>query len=163
MRIIFLDPGKLTGWAAADVDDAGEWHDFEHGIMGEKEVVLWLAKKQHVCFRHADARPVAFDAIGYEDWVLYARHAVEYIGSDMPYSQQIGQYRLIAWLSNAKLYVQGADRKNVALRQARAFRPELFEQVTAIQARAHKDAHDGDAILHLWGWTVDHYPVRRHT
>lgn len=172
MRVIALDPGKLTGWAAADVDDAGEWHDFEHGIMGEKEVVLWLADQQlhyqhSIDYRSPDggwyrvADP-EFDAIVYEDWVLYQKHAAEYIGSDMPYSQQIGQYRLIAWLSDTKIYKQGADRKNVALRQMRAFRPELATQVEDIMARAHKDAHDGDAILHLWGWTVDHYPVRRH-
>ena len=162
VRVIALDPGALTGWAAADIDETGEWSNLQHGILGEKEVVLMLADSQGFRAVQPDDAP-AFDVIVYEDWVLYRKHVEEYVGSDMPYSQQIGQYRLIAWLSNTPIVKQGAARKQLALRQARAFWPELADKVEAIQQRAHKNAHDGDALLHLWGYTVDHFNVRKHT
>lgn len=166
-RVIALDPGKLTGWAVADVDADGEWTNLQHGILPAKDMVLQLAEDQDVGFapdRQGGLFPGAFyDAIVYEDWVLYRSHVEEYVGSDMPYSQQIGQYRLIAWLSDTPIYKQSASRKDLALRQARAFRPDLAAKIESIQARAHKDAHDGDALLHLWAFTVDRFPVRRHT
>lgn len=149
MHVIALDPGKLTGWAWADIDPAGgAWANLHHGILSAKDVVLELAARQ------LDGPP-AYGVIVYEDWILYAGHAAEYIGSDMPYSQQIGQYRLIAWLSDTFIVKQGAARKGLALKQARAFRPSLAEKIESIAARQHKDGHDGDALLHLWAWTVD--------
>lgn len=171
MRVIALDPGKLTGWAAADIDEVGEWGNLKHGIMGEKEMVLSLAGDQgleqtyqnrSVLRSRGGPHPI-YAVIVYENWVLYRKHAEEYIGSDMPYSQQIGQYRLIAWLSGAKIVKHDAARKTLALKQARSFHPELAAKVEDIQVRAHKDAHDGDALLHLFGYTVDHFPIRRHS
>jgi len=106
--------------------------------------------------------PTEFSVIVYEDWVLYRDHVEEYVGSDMPYSQMIGQIRLIGWLSNTRVVKQAAHRKNYARRQLSAFRPEVAALVERIEQRSHKDAHDGDAILHLWAWTVDNYPVRKH-
>jgi hypothetical protein len=165
VRVIALDPGKLWGWAAADIDDNGEWSNLEHGIMQAKVIALWLADEQGV-FKpgeewHGDAEST-FDVLVYEDWVLYRAHAEEYIGSDMPYSQMIGQIRFIGWLSDTRVVKQPAARKTLALKQARAIRPELAAKIESIMARAHKDAHDGDALLHLFAWTVDNYPVRRH-
>ncbi len=121
MRVIALDPGKLTGWAAADIDEVGEWTNFVHGILPAKQMVLELWKQQERKLLPGPHATPPFDVIVYEDWVLYRAHAEEYIGSDMPYSQQIGQYRLIAWLSDTPILKNGADRKNIALRQMRAF------------------------------------------
>ncbi len=158
MRVIALDPGKLTGWAAADIDEDGEWHNVAHGILPAKDVVLDLYEQQT-----GDVPWPTFSVIVYEDWVLYRAHAEEFIGSDMPYSQQIGQYRLIAWLSETPIVKQGAERKKMGLKQCRAWRPELAATIESIAARQHKDGHDGDALLHLWIWTVANFPnLRRH-
>lgn len=158
MRVIALDPGKLTGWAAANIDDNGDWTEDDHGIMTAKAVVLWLHER---AMRRHNGQRRPLDVIVYEDWVLYAGHVAEYVGSDMPYSQQIGQYRLISWLSNTPIVKQPAGRKDLARRQAEAFRPALAAEIHRIASRAHKDGHDGDALLHLWAYTVDHFPNLR--
>lgn len=150
MRVIALDPGKLTGWAAADIAADGSWSNLAHGILPAKDIVLHTL---YPC--QMDFDPPAFAVIVYEDWVLYRSHADEYIGSDMPYSQQIGQYRLIAWLSEAEIVKQAADRKNLARKQIHAWWPTTAAIIDAIEARQHKDGHDGDALLHLFAWTLD--------
>lgn len=154
MRVIALDPGKLFGWAAADIDADGTWSNLEHGILPAKDMILDLA--DDVIAR------APYGVIVYEDWVLYRDHVEEYIGSDMPYSQMIGQIRLIGWLSDTPVVKQAAARKNFARRQLGAFRPVEAALVERIEQRAHKDAHDGDAILHLFGYTVDNFPVVKH-
>jgi hypothetical protein len=160
MRVIAIDPGKLCGWVAADVDDTGEWGNLEHGILPAKELILRLYSDQ----THGGPHGVGakYDVIVYEDWVLYRKHAEEYIGSDMPYSQIIGQIRMIGWLSNTRVVKQGAAAKTNARKQLAAYWPTISTLQQSIEARAHKDAHDGDAILHLWAWTVKHYYVRKH-
>lgn len=162
MRVIALDPGKLTGWAAAEVRDDGVWDIVDHGILPAKDIVMALATAQDHEYlgeseleRKIGAFRPTFDVIVYEDWVLYRAHADEYIGSDMPYSQQIGQYRLIAWLSEVPIVKQPAARKNLARKQVHAWWPFIAAIIDSIEARQHKDGHDGDALLHLFAWTLD--------
>lgn len=159
MRVIALDPGKLTGWAAANITDDGTWSRLSHGILSAKDMVMALYTGQippQLMIEAGIGR--AYDVIVYEDWVLYRSHAEEYIGSDMPYSQQIGQYRLIAWLSEAKIVKQPASRMKFARTQVHAWWPSTAAIIDSIEARQHKDGHDGSALLHLFAWTLDNFP-----
>lgn len=168
MRVLALDPGKLVGWAHADIDEQGRWHDVEHGIHELKESALWIADEQ----RHeppnidGDGLPAkwsTFDVIVYEDWRLYRNHAEDYIGSDMPYSQYIGMVRLIGWLSATKVVSYGADKKTFFLKSMASLRPELYAKVERGLKRRHDDSHDMDALIHLWGYTFSNYPVEQET
>lgn len=161
MRVIAIDPGKLCGWAAADIDPEGEWANVQHGILGAREMSLFLASQQGVMLT-GDPEPI-YGLIVVESWRLYRDHADEYVGSDMPYSKSIGQYELIGWLSDTPVTFSEPHRKKFALRQMAAFRPELANYVEDNMKRAHEDAHDMDAIIHLWAWTVDNRNVRKHT
>ena len=158
MRVIAIDPGKLCGWAAADIDENGEWGNLTHGILPAKEMVLKLHELQV-----NDDEPPEFDIIIYENWTLFRDHVEEFIGSDMPYSQTVGQIRFIGWLSHTRVVKSEPHMKTNARKSLRAWWPEVYGLQQSIEARSHKDAHDGDAILHLWAWTRDNFNTRKHT
>lgn len=163
MRVIAIDPGKLCGWAAADIDLEGEWTNLQHGILGAREMSLTLAEDQSIASAGETYTSPEYGLIVVESWRLYRDHADEYVGSDMPYSKSIGQYELIGWLSDTPVVFSEPHRKKYALRQMAAFRPTLAAYVEDNMQRAHEDAHDMDAIIHLWAWTVDNRNVRNHT
>lgn len=158
-RVLALDPGALVGWASAEIDDDGVWHNLEHGIDSLKDSAIQIAWDMGVDYAHHKF-PI-YDVIVVENWTLYRQHAEDYIGSDMPYSQYIGMIRLISWLADTKLVFYPAERKSHFLKSMGALRPELYDMVNKGLARAHRDSHDMDAIIHLWGYTFENFPVRR--
>jgi hypothetical protein len=154
--IIFIDPGEKCGWVRADVDDKGNWHRVRHGITPLKDMAITLNDKQNV-----DAYAPVYDVIGYEVFRLYKTHALQQVGSDMQTSQMVGMIRLIAWLSGSKIVSQGANAK----RPAEASAPPWLKKYLAKFPKRHDEAHDYDALLHLWSWTFKNYDVnpRTHT
>lgn len=92
-----------------------------------------------------------YDVVVCESWRLYPHMAQQFAGSSFPSVQFIGAVQLVCWLSDAKLVMQGARIKTMANKTMRKLRPELYEQVT--RPAAHDDAHDMDALRHLWHWT----------
>jgi hypothetical protein len=100
-----------------------------------------------------DARGYAahYEVVVCEDWRLRPATARNFIGSSFPSVQFIGMVRLCCWLSNTKLVMQGADTKSTADKTMAQLWPAMYEKVSA--SRAHDDAHDMDAIRHLWFYT----------
>lgn len=152
-RVLFIDPGEKVGWARADVAENGDWTDLRHGITSWKEFVTAVYGRQLKTFDVF--APPPYDVIGYEVFRLYATHAKALIGSDMQTSQCIGAVRLIAWLSGTKLVSQGANVKKSAEASAP---PWLTKHLSKLPKR-HDEAHDYDALLHLWHWTFKHHDV----
>lgn len=152
-RVLFVDPGEKCGWVRAVVDDQGNWSEVRHGITAWKPFVLSLFERQAKFDR-------GYDVIGYEVFRLYRTHALQQIGSDMQTSQCIGAIRLIGWLSGVRVVSQGANVK----RTARGSAPRWLKDYLAAFPKAHDEAHDEDALLHLWAWTFKNYDVdpRRH-
>ena len=138
LRILALDPGERVGWARAVVAPDGSWSELRHGITPLKDMALAVSK--------AD-----YDVIVCEDWRLRPATARNFIGSSFPSVQFIGMVRLCCWLSNTKLVMQGADTKSTADKTMAQLWPAMYEKVSA--SRAHDDAHDMDAIRHLWFYT----------
>lgn len=158
VRVLALDPGDKVGWARADVADDGTWTDLRHGITPLRDMALAIhsALDLHagvMCHDDEDNQDPNpdYDLIVMEDWRLYPHMAKQMIGSSFPSVQFIGMVRLCCWMSGTKLVVQGASIKKTADKTLRANRPDLYEMVTT--ARTHDDAHDTDAIRHLWHWT----------
>jgi len=157
-RVLWIDPGEKCGWARALVDDAGNWTELRHGITPWRKFVLALYKVQLTSAEselEAGRWPVPYDLIGYEVFRLYRSHALQQIGSDMQTSQCIGAIRLIGWLSGARIASQGASVK----RAARASSPAWLKDYLAKFPKSHDEAHDEDALLHLWQWTFARHDV----
>lgn len=150
MRVLALDPGDRVGWARADVDpSSGTWDDFRHGITPLKDMAL--AAYRALVDGHPETGEPAYDLVVCEDWRLYPHLAKTMVGSAFPSVQFIGAVRLSCWLSGVRMVMQGAAIKSTADKTMKVLRPELHEQVTT--PRAHDDAHDLDAIRHLWFYT----------
>lgn len=141
MRVLALDPGERVGWARADVGPDGAWTHMRHGITALRDMALSLT-----------TRLDHYDVVVMEDWRLYPHMAKTMVGSSFPSVQFVGMVRLLCWQRPAvTLVTQGAGIKTTADKVMARLRPELFETVTA--PRAHDDAHDMDAVRHLFFWT----------
>lgn len=150
MRVLFLDPGEKVGWAHATVTPAplgseGSPPALEitgHGITALKDFAIKL---------HEVAGE--YDLIGYETWRLSAEHARKFIGNDFQPVQFIGMVRLCAWVNNVRLVSKPPKCKDNALLSVHAH-PQGAQVVEILDRlpKSHDDAHDGDALLHLWHW-----------
>lgn len=140
MKVLAIDPGEKVGWARGCVQpNAFELED--HGIADLKPFALKLYDAI------AD-----YDAVVYETWRLYAGHAKKMIGNDMQTSQLVGMIRMAAWLNpEVKLVGQSASIKETADKTAAAMCPEVSD-LLAKEPGTHDDAHDMDAVRHLWYW-----------
>lgn len=151
MRVLALDPGERVGWARADVDELGAWTDLRHGITPLREMALALHRALTPEEGFQPQRD--YDLVIVEDWRLRADKAREFAGSRFPAVQFIGMVRLCAWVSGVEVVMQPPRIKTPADKTLAALNPELYEKVT--RPLKHDDAHDLDAIRHLWFWTWD--------
>lgn len=131
MRILALDPGERTGWAAGTWDGE-ELTDVTQGVAALKDMALALEKNIH-----------KYDVVVYETWRLYPHMAKKLVGNDMQPSQMVGMIRLLSWLHpSVKLKSFGADVKNTALKT-------IPQSLKRRLARCSEE-HDKDALLLLW-------------
>lgn len=148
-RVLAIDPGERVGWATGVIawedgvgavsSDPPLLHVQNHGISHLKEFALKLHK-------------VAgnYDRIVYETWRLRPQMARKFIGSEFPTVQLIGMIRLCAWANGVPVYAQGPDTKATATRTlAAGHHPDIAERIAKLP-KVHDEAHDGDALLHLW-------------
>jgi hypothetical protein len=135
VKILAIDPGERVGWATGEVLD-GELTVKTHGITALRDFAIKLAES----FGN-------YDVVVYETWRLTQKGARVSIGSDMQSSQLVGMIRLLAWLNpKVKLVSQPPAAKSTAERTL----PEWLREKIAKLPKAHDDAHDGDALLHIW-------------
>lgn len=147
-RVLAVDPGEKCGWARAEVDSQGNWHNMRHGISPWREFAIrW--------YRTQLTEDEPYEVLIYERFALYRSHALQLVGSDMQTAQCIGALRLVGWLSGTRLVSQGATIKASATRSA----PRWLTDYIATFPRTHDEAHDADALLHLWHWTFKHHDV----
>lgn len=130
-RILALDPGERTGWAAGTWDGQ-QLTDIKQGVAALKDMALALGK-----------RIDTYDTVVYEVWRLYPHMARTMIGNDFQPVQFIGMVRYLAWLHpQIKLVSQGADIKNTALK--------TMPTVLSKRMKKSSEQHDQDALMHLW-------------
>jgi hypothetical protein len=142
-HVLALDPGEKVGWARAYVADDGSWCGYDHGITALKPMALAV---------HANI--AKYDVVIYETWRLRASETQKFVGNDFQSSQFIGMVRLAAWLNpQVRLVSQGPSVKTTAEKTA----PSELRKLLARMPKTHDDAHDGDALLHLWHYTWDKF------
>lgn len=144
IRVLAIDPGERVGWAIGEIDpDGPSLNLVDHGISTLKE------------FGSALHRTVVveknYDVVIYETWRLSGRDPHKFVGNDMKTSQLIGMIRLCAWVSGTTLVSQPPGDKNAALeRTTKHEQAAVIREVLDRMPKSHDDAHDGDAIGHLW-------------
>ena len=168
MRVLAIDPGDRVGWAVADVvPSEGESRPgrpplpgpqvltvVDHGITSLKE----FAQQMDEEVRRGD-----YDAVIFENFRITPKKAHTFIGSDIPTLQLIGMIRLACWQSRTKIVEQTPGDKTSARLSLTSKKPGVAEQAADINQRLakmpkkHDDAHDGDALLHLWNWYFQTY------
>lgn len=137
-RVLALDPGEKVGWARADVREDAAWDNLEHGITSLRPMALAIAER-------ADN----YDKFVVETFRLSANKMRSQIGSDFPTVQFIGMVRLVAWQHGIEVRMQGPSIKDTADKTA----PEWLQAILANEPRSHDDAHNVDALRHLWFYT----------
>lgn len=125
-----------TGWAAGSLS-LNSFEDLESGVMKPQDFALWLAFMQAVGGGVAE-----FDKIVVESWKLRRDKALSMIGSEFPSPQQIGQVRLVCWLSHTPIVWQHPSDKHVAVQTM----PEWLR----VYDEDSSEQHDCDARQHLW-------------
>jgi hypothetical protein len=139
LHVLALDPGERVGWACAYIWADGEWGDMKHGITPLKDMALAVHRKI-----------TDYDVVVYETWRLAADKARSFAGSDFPSVQFIGAVKAAAWLNpHVRLVSQGPRLKTTAEKTA----PPELRKLLKRMPKSHDDAHDGDALLHLWHYT----------
>lgn len=138
MRLLAIDPGELVGWAVGSTAQTGELQLGFHGITPLKEFAVKLAD----AFDH-------YDVVIYETYRLIRAKNRE--GSEMPTSQLIGMIRLLGWLHpEVKLVRQTPNNKNSINKVIASSDHTKFKELIARESGTHDDAHDIDAIRHLY-------------
>lgn len=153
LRVLSVDPGEKVGWATATVDESlmvpipvmgasglvngPQLEVVNHGISSLKAFALKL---------HALTDP--YDIVIYETWRLSARAGRLLVGNDMQTSQLIGIIRLYGWLNGVELVAQPPSAMNTARKTA----PPWLQEIIDNEPKAHDDAHNVSALLHLWTW-----------
>lgn len=147
LRVLAIDPGEKVGWARGTVSSDLSLDD--HGIADLKPFALKLGTAIE-----------DYDVVIYETWRLYAGHAKKMIGNDMQTSQLVGMIRFLAWQNpQVKLVGQSASIKETADKTAQGDFLTLIES----EPSKHDDAHDIDAIRHLWYWYWKNHIVKEAT
>ena len=137
MRLLTIDPGELVGWAvgAAHPDEP---ELIRHGITPLKEFATTL-------YQRFDA----YDVVVYETYRLIRARNRE--GSEMPTSQLIGMIRLLGWVHPEVTVVrQTPNNKNSINKVIAASDHQDFKALVEGESGTHDDAHDIDAIRHLY-------------
>lgn len=165
LKVLAIDPGERVGWATgvirpvtyldeADIKiddplkqvktrDGYELRVEQHGISHLREFAVKLAEVIN-----------NYDIVIYETWRLRPDMAKKLVGNDMQTSQLIGMIRLSVWLSESTTLVsQGPSIKKTAERTT----PPWLQAKLDKLPKAHDDAHDGDALLHLWHYYWERY------
>lgn len=137
MKVLAIDPGELVGWAVGEVlPDKPVL--VRHGITPLKD----FAVKFTAAFS-------SYDEVVYENYRLIRAKNRE--GSEMPTSQLIGMIRLASWLHpDVHLVKQTPNNKNAINKVIEASDHEEFKDLIAREPGVHDDAHDIDAIRHLY-------------
>lgn len=133
LRALAIDPGERVGWARGLLlPDSVQLED--HGIAGLKPFALKLG----------DAI-TNYDVLIYESYRLIKARSKD--GDELQTSQLIGIIRYLAWINpDLKLVQQSPSIKKTADKTAEGDFKELIEA----EPGKHDDAHDIDAIRHLW-------------
>lgn len=156
MRVLALDPGERVGWARGVVVPRSVEHDDElvvedHGIAFLKDAALAVHKAVVIENR--------IDVVVFEKWVLTARGAKVSVGSDMQSSQFVGMVRMCGWLNpRVQLVGQMPANKTSATKSMRSHPSGVkIQERIAKLPKSHDDAHDGDALLHLWHFFFERF------
>lgn len=143
--VIAIDPGEKVGWATAEyVADPALGADrnglflVNHGISPLKPFALKLGEVID-----------KYDVVIYEKFILFSgERGRSQVGGEIPTAQLVGMIRLLAWQHDKRLVSQGVRVKKTADKTAQGVFKELIES----EQKTHDDAHDIDAIRHLWYW-----------
>lgn len=165
VRVLALDPGEKVGWARADVyapapdlplESAVEpsWSNLEHGITSLREMALAIWRKLEHAGTPGEYKP--YDLIVVESFRLSATKASSQYGSDLPTVQFIGMVRLLGWIYGVDVVFQGPSIKRTADKTA----PTWLQEIIANEPKNHDDAHNVDALRHLWFWTWNTYVAK---
>lgn len=146
MRVLALDPGERVGWARAEVGSDCTWTDLRHGITPLKDMAL------AVHYAQSNRGETPYDLIVCEGWRLQAGKQDEFIGSEFRSSQFIGMVRLCGWTSGTDVVLQEPRVKYHQCNEP-TNQPEWLREKLDKFPKTHDDAHDADALLHLWYWT----------
>lgn len=132
-RIIALDPGERTGWAAGVWDpQAGQLGELRQGVATLKDMAMALGDRIHT-----------YDTVIYETWRLYPHMARAMTGNDFQPVQLVGIIRFLSWQHpHIKLVSQGANIKDTALK--------TMPKELADRFKRSSEQHDKDALMHLW-------------
>jgi hypothetical protein len=149
-RVIALDPGQRTGFAVAEMA-LDYFHLVESGVKPQREMALWLAKQQGIASMTDPQRwdgPLVprFNVVTWESWRPRRKNgSMNWIEGDrlLP-AQHVGQIRLIAWMSGAKMVEQEPADKRTFLANLPAGLREFDDESS--------EQHDQDARWHLWGY-----------
>lgn len=154
-RVLALDPGDRVGWARADVHEDGTWENLKHGITPLRDMAIAVHSSLATTGSRRDPK---YDIVVVEDWRLRPGEERNFIGSSFPSVQFIGMVKLCCWLSGTTYVTQQPSDKKIALKSMANLRPDTHEMVTT--PRKHDDAHDMDALMHLWFYTFKNCEVR---
>ncbi len=137
LQVLAIDPGEKVGWARGSASP-DSFKLVNHGITDLKPFALALGKSI-----------TKYDVVVYETYRLIKKMNKE--GSDMPTSQLIGMIRLLAWQNPRIIAVaQSPGIKSTADKTA-FLAPEIKDLLDR-EPGTHDDAHDVDAVRHLWYW-----------
>lgn len=149
-RVIAIDPGERAGWATATMDK-NSLTGIEHGVLACKDMALELTDWQGLG-THKTAKGVPkHDVIVYETWrPRRIGGSMDWIqGNQLLSAQLVGQIRLVAWLSGARLKGYGPDRKTVAMTSMPGQLRHRMDQCP--------EQHDQDALMHLWMYAFENW------
>ena len=139
VNVLALDPGEKVGWARATVMPDATWTDLQHGITPLQDMALAVGKRLD-----------DYDVLVVESFRLAATKSRSMIGSDLPTVQFIGMCRYLAWVTpTVRLVLQAPAIKRTVDKTA----PEWLQEIIANEPKSHDDAHNVDALRHLWHWT----------
>lgn len=154
MKVLAIDPGERVGWAHGVIQQPGDtWAEGGGPVQTRTEPALMVTG--HGIATLKDMALKLHEVAGNYDVIVFEEYRISsnpqklkaHVGSDVPTLQLVGMIRLCAWLNpQAKLVTQYPKNKATAERSMPAW---LREKIAGLPAR-HDDAHDGDALLHLW-------------
>lgn len=153
-RVIALDPGGRSGWAAANMSE-DRLELLGSGVLRQDMMARELARQQSIVSRHTKPRLILparmWDVIVNESWHPRRKDGrMDWIENDpLMSAQHVGQIRLIADLSGARYVEQAPSQKHVY----EASMPAVLKALDEYSS----EQHDQDARLHLWGYFFDNW------
>jgi hypothetical protein len=152
-RVIALDPGGRSGWAAA-VMGRDYLKVTGTGVLRQDKMARWLASAQRIGRQGAqaadgqwiDTSGPSYDVIVAESWrPRRINGSMDWIeGDPLLSAQHVGQIRLIADLSGARYVEFSPSQKPIWV----ASMPDKLASLDDLS----NEQHDQDARMHLWGY-----------